>query len=780
MEIVRDLSEELKSSYIDYAMSVIIGRALPDVRDGLKPVQRRILYSMFEMGLLSDKPYKKSARVVGEVLGKYHPHGDQAVYDALVRMTQDFNMRYPLIDGQGNFGSIDGDEPAAMRYTEVRLTKIAEEMLADIDKDTVDFIPNFDATLKEPSVLPSRIPNLLINGSSGIAVGMTTNIPPHNLREVCDAIIAYINDEDIEIENLMEYIKGPDFPTGGIIVGVDGIKEAYKTGRGKITVRGRAVVEDRTIIIREIPYQVNKANLVEKIADLIREGKIENVKAVRDESDREGIRIVLELRPNANPDVILKKLYKFTPLQTTFGVINLALVDGEPRVLNLKELIAEFVKHRREVIRRRISYELKKSEERLHIVKGLKIAVENIDETISLIKESENASIAKEKLKKRFNLDDQQVDAILQMRLQKLTTLEIESLIREFKVLEKRIQELKEILDSRRRIDEIIIKELEELREKYGDERRTTILEENDEILEEDLIVEEENLLIITESGHVKRLDINAFRTQARGGVGVIGTILKNDDKISCLSLVKSTDRLLLFSNKGRCYWMYAYEIPKLDRTSKGENIRKLIHLNEKEFIVSVVPFNERDLIVLTKNGFIKRIKSSEFENAKRAGIMASPDEILLVKPVEGKDVIISTKRGMLLRFDVDEVPLYGRTARGVKAIKLRENDEIAWMDCGSGNEIVILTENGYGKRCLVENFRKISRGSQGMICMKTDKKRGGVNFSEFVKAERLFAISKDGQAIMVGIDQISLQGRNTGGVIVSRSGIHKAVQVLS
>ncbi len=780
MEIVKDISEELKSSYIDYAMSVIVGRALPDVRDGLKPVQRRILYSMFEMGLLSNKPYKKSARVVGEVLGKYHPHGDQAVYDALVRMAQDFNMRYPLIDGQGNFGSVDGDEPAAMRYTEVRLTRIAEEMLVDIDKKTIDLVPNFDATLKEPSVLPSKIPNLLINGSSGIAVGMATNIPPHNLREVCDAIIAYINDEDIEIEELMKYIKGPDFPTGGIIVGIAGIKEAYKTGRGKITVRGRAIVEDRAIIIKEIPYQVNKANLVEKIAELVREGKIEDVKAVRDESDREGIRIVLELRANANSDVILKKLYKFTPLQITFGVINLALVDGEPRILNLKELIAEFVKHRREVIRRKTVYELKKSEERLHIVKGLKIAVENIDETISLIKESENASLAKEKLKERFNLDDRQVDAILQMRLQKLTTLEIESLNREFEELERKIRKLKDILEIRRRIDEIIIKELEELRDKYGDERRTTILEEDEKILEEDLIVEEENLLIITKGGYVKRLDINAFRTQARGGVGVIGAVLKNDDKISCLSVVRSTDKLLLFTNKGRCYWVNAFEIPKLDRTSKGENVRKFIHLSEGEFIVSAIPFNGKDLIVLTKNGFIKRIKSSEFENAKRAGIAASPEEILLVKPVEGKDVIISTRGGMLLRFGIAEIPIYGRTARGVKAIKLRENDEIAWMDCGSGDEIVILSENGYGKRCRVENFRKISRGNQGVICMKTDEKRGGVIFSEFVKADRLFAISKDGQAIMVNINQISLQGRNAAGVIVSRSGIHRAVQVLS
>lgn len=780
MEIVKDLNEELKSSYIDYAMSVIVGRALPDVRDGLKPVQRRILYAMYEMGLFSNRPYRKSARIVGDVLGKYHPHGDSAVYDALVRMAQNFNMRYPLIDGQGNFGSIDGDEPAAMRYTEARLTKIAEEMLADIDKDTVDFVPNFDATLKEPVTLPGKFPNLLVNGSSGIAVGMATNMPPHNLREVCDAIIAYIKDEDISVDELMKYVEGPDFPTGGVIVGVEGIKKAYRTGKGKITVRGRVEIEDGTIIIREIPYQVNKANLVEKIAQLVRDGKIDEIKAVRDESDREGIRVVVELKSGANVNVVINKLYKYTQLQTTFGIINLALVDNQPVILSLRDLIAEFVRHRREIVRRRTEFELKKAEERLHIVEGLKIAVENIDEAIEIIKKSESVSVARERLMARFELTEKQADAILQMRLQKLTAMEIDAIIKEYEELKRRIAELREILESRARIDEIIIREMEEIREKYGDERKTKILRSEEEIGEEDLISEEENLLVITRSGYAKRVDLKSFRAQGRGGSGVIGVNLKSDDTITFVGLVNSTHKLILFSNRGRAFWVNAYEIPKMERTARGGNLRHLIALENGEYVVSALSVEEFEgkALILTRDGHIKAIEIGEFVNAKRAGITAVSGEILAVKPVVGKEVIISTRNGMLARFDISDVPVYGRNAKGVKAIRLKDGDEIAWMDCGDGNEILILSEGGYGKRTPADEFRKIGRGGQGVICFRAREKTGGVVFAEFVRENGLFAFSSDGNTILVDISQISIQGRNSSGVIVARGGIEKAVQV--
>lgn len=780
MEIMKDISEELKASYLDYAMSVIVGRAIPDVRDGLKPVQRRILYAMYEMGLLSNRPYRKSARIVGDVLGKYHPHGDSAVYDALVRMAQDFNMRYPLVDGQGNFGSIDGDEPAAMRYTEARLTKIAEEMLADIDKETVDFVPNFDATLKEPSVLPSKIPNLLANGSSGIAVGMATNIPPHNLREICDAVIAYIENEEISVEELMNYIKGPDFPTGGIIVGRGGIKEAYKTGKGKITVRGRVEFEDDVIVIREIPYQVNKANLVEKIAELAREGKIEEIKAVRDESDREGIRVVIELKSGANARIVLNRLYKFTQLQTTFGIINLALVDNQPKVLSLKEMIAEFVNHRREVVRRRTEFELKKAEERLHIVEGLKVAVESIDETVELIKSSESPEVAKKKLVDRFNLTEKQAEAILQMRLQRLTALEIDSLLKEYKELKERIEELKSILESKRKIDEIIIQETREIAEKYGEERRTKIIDGDDEISESDLFAEEENLLIITKGGYAKRVDLSSFRTQGRGGSGVVGVSLKDDDEICYLGIVNSAYRLILFTNKGKAYWINAYEIPKLERTARGTSLRSMISIEQDEYVVGAISSEDfrGEVLILTKDGYIKAVKLSEFENAKRAGIVAVNGEPAIIKKARGKEILISTKNGMLVRFEREEVPVYGRTAKGVKALKLKEGDEIAWMDCGSEKEILLLSENGYGKRVETDEFRKISRGGQGVICFRVTEKTGNVVFSEFVRGERVLAVSRDGSTIVVSIKDISQQGRNTTGVIVARNGIEKAVQV--
>ena len=772
MEIVREISEELKTSYIDYAMSVIVGRALPDVRDGLKPVQRRILYAMYEMGLTSNKPYRKCARIVGDVLGKYHPHGDSAVYDALVRMAQDFTMRYPLIDGQGNFGSLDGDEPAAMRYTEARLTKIAEEMLEDIDKDTVDFVPNFDNTLKEPSVLPSKIPNLLINGSSGIAVGMATNMPPHNLTEICDAIIAFINNPDISIEDLAKIVRGPDFPTGGEIVGVEGIIEAYKTGRGRIVVRGKVEFEKRAIVIKEIPYSVNKARLVEKIAELIKDGKLEEVKTVRDESDREGIRIVVELRGDAK--TALNKLLTFTNLQTTFGIINLALVNGEPKILNLKDLIFEYVKYRREIIRKRTEFELKKAKERLHIVEGLKKAVEDIDNVVNLIKTSESPKQAKERLIKRYSLSERQAEAILQMRLQKLTNMEIETLLNEYANLIEKIEKYKSILSSITKIDEIIVKEVEEIKEKYGDDRRTKIVEKDDEIKVEELIAKEDNLLVLTKNGFIKRMDIRSFRLQDRGGVGVLGIQLKDDIPeitIKC----NSHDKLLFFTNLGKAYWIHAYDIPKQSRTSRGINIRTFLSIKENEKIVSVVPIENFDghVIILTADGHIKRTRLTEFTNAKKSGVIAG-NEIAFARRCDGSDVFISTKKGYAVRFNIKNIPELGRSAKGVKALKLRKEDSIANITTLRGEGFILtLTENGYGKRTDEKQYRATNRGTMGIINIKVTQKTGEVVASEYVKGdEELVTFSKDGYVLKMAVNKIPIKGRNASGVLISKRGI--------
>ncbi len=763
MELVRDIGEELKSSYLDYAMSVIVGRALPDVRDGLKPVQRRILYSMFEMGLRHDRPYVKCARVVGHVLGHYHPHGDQPVYEALVRMAQDFVMRYPLIDGHGNFGSIDGDEPAAMRYTECRLTELAEEMLADIDKDTVDFQPNFDATLKEPIVLPARIPNLLINGCSGIAVGMATNIPPHNLREVCEAIIAYIRNPDITVEELMEFIKGPDFPTGGIIVGRKGIEEAYKTGKGKITVRGKVEVENGAIVIKEIPYMVNKAKLVEKIADLIRNGKIE-AKTVRDESDREGIRVVVELKSGTDVKTVLKKLYAHTPLQTTFGIINLALVNGEPRLLSLKDLIACYVEHRREVVRRRTEFELKRAEERLHIVEGLKIALENLDEVVKLIRESESPVVAKSKLMEKYGLSERQAEAILQMRLQKLTSTEISTLISEHEELKRRISRLSTILSSREEIDKIIVDELKEIAEKYGDDRRTVIADKDDHF--EERI--ERNLVVITKRGMLKRCDLN-FRTKL--------SVAVKEDEPACAVICRTNQKLLIFSDSGRAYWISVNDIPKQDRTGKGVNIRKYLGMKEDERVVSAIvvdEFDERFVVILTEDGYIKRIRLYEFANAKRAGVIASTSKIAFARLFESGEVVIGTDYGYIVRFRTDEIPEKGRNARGVRAINLRADDSISWMSIGRGRELLILSKDGFGKRTELEEFRLTSRGSMGVRGV-----RGSVAVVEFVKGdEEVLVFTKDGHAIKLSVKEIPKMGRNSKGVEICKGGVSCAVLV--
>ncbi len=759
MELIREITSELRSSYIDYAMSVIVGRALPDVKDGLKPVQRRILYAMYEMGLFSNRPYRKCARIVGDVLGKYHPHGDAAVYDALVRMAQDFVMRYPLIDGQGNFGSIDGDSPAAMRYTEARLSKIAEEMLADIDKDTVDFTPNFDATLKEPVVLPAKLPNLLVNGSSGIAVGMATNIPPHNLREVCRAIIAYIKNPDISIEELMRYVKGPDFPTGGVITGVDGIKEAYTTGKGKIVVRGKVEFEGRNIIIREIPYMVNKARLVEKIAELISEGKL-SARTVRDESDREGIRIVVEVRED--PNTALNKLYAYTNLQTTFGIIMLALVDGEPKILNLREMIECYVEHRREVVKRRTAFELRRAEERLHIVEGLKKAVENIDEIIALIKASSSPSEAKEALMKNYDMSEKQAEAVLQTRLQKLTALEIEALMKEYEELRRKIEEYKEILASAEKIDAIIVKELEEVMEKYGDDRKTEIQREGAEISAEELISEEECVLVFTRGGYVKRMPL-AFKLQKRGGVGIIGVQLKNDEPISIIKC-SSKDRILIFSRE-KAYWVNAYEIPEMDRYARGVKLSTLVSCDD---VVSAVPlkdFNDSKLIIATEDGCVKITPAKEFENAKRAGIVASSGKIAFVCVAEGKEVLISTRKGYTVRFDLREIPELGRTAKGVKGIRLKEGDSVSWVSCREGGYLLTVSKDGHARRTPVSEYRKVSRGSTGVINYK-----GEVVMAEVVEGiEKVLVMSVDGYMLRTDVSDIPVQGRNAKGVILCK-----------
>jgi len=733
MELVRDISEELKSSYIDYAMSVIVGRALPDVRDGLKPVQRRILWTMFEMGLRHDRPYRKCARIVGETLGKYHPHGDQPVYEALVRMAQDFVMRYPLVDGQGNFGSIDGDEPAAMRYTEARLTKIAEELLADINKNTVDFVPNFDSTLKEPAVLPAKVPNLLINGSTGIAVGMATNIPPHNLKEVCMAIIAYIKNPNITVKELMKYIKGPDFPTGGIIVGKKGIEKAYETGKGRITIRGKVEIEKNAIIIRELPYMVNKARLVEKIADLIKEGKIE-ARTVRDESDREGIRVVIELKSGADVNAVLEKLYDHTPLQTTFSIINLALVDGEPKILNLKEMITCYVEHRREVIRRRIKYELDKAKERLHIVEGLKIAVENLDEVISIIKASKSPENAKKILIEKYKLSEKQAGAILQMRLQKLTSTEVSSLIKEYNELKAKIAEFEEILKNPAKVDEIIIKELEDLINNYSDRRRTKIIDEEEK--EKEIEIIEENVVMIT-NGFIRRVELDKIR---KGKV---------DIAVKCNNLQK----LLVFTNR-KAYWLSVDEIPK-----ERVNIKELLDISDNEKIVSIIPVNDFTehsyVAILTGDGYIKKTSLSEFINARKRGVIASSSTIAFARLFTDGEVAIATENGYVVRFRADEIPTYGRNARGVKAINLRGGDNITWFTIGKGEEFLILTKDGYGKRTDVNEFRLTSRGTMGVLG------GGSIAVIEFIKGdEEVVIFTEDGEVNKVSVEEIPKRER--------------------
>ncbi|WP_457555649.1 DNA gyrase subunit A [Candidatus Pyrohabitans sp.] len=773
------IEEEMKRSYIDYAMSVIVGRALPDVRDGLKPVHRRILYAMYELGLFHNRPYKKSARIVGEVLGKYHPHGDSAVYDALVRMVQDFSLRYPLIDGQGNFGSIDGDAPAAMRYTEARLAEIAEEMLADIDKDTVDFVPNFDESLREPSVLPAKLPNLLVNGSSGIAVGMATNIPPHNLCEVCDAIALLIDNPDASLEELMQVIKGPDFPTGAFILGREGIIKAYSTGRGTLRLRGRTHVERekrrKRIIITEIPYMVNKAKLIESIADLVRNKKIEGISDIRDESDREGMRIVLELRRNASAKVILNQLYKNTQLETTFGIINLVLVDGEPRVLNLRDTILEFIKHRKQVVTRRTRFELEKAEKRAHILEGLLIALKNIDAVIKLIRGSPGVAEAKAKLMERFSLSEVQAQAILDMRLQKLAKLEREKLAEEHRRLLKEIERLRSLLASEKRILQVVKRETLELKKKYGDERRTEIVANAREISLEDLIAREEMVVTITQGGYIKRLPVSTYRQQRRGGRGIVGVEAK-EDQVKDIYVASTHDYMLFFSNRGKVYWRKVYEIPTAGRYSRGKAMVNLIEEAAEERITATLAVSdfseERYVFFATKLGRVKKTPLSAFGNPRKGGILAisldEGDELVEVELTDGRqEVLLATRYGKAIRFSEQEVRPMGRAAKGVTGITLRRKDEVVGVEVVKpGTTILAVTENGYGKRTPIEEYPLQRRGGKGVINIIPSVRNGlVVGVLSVLDSDEVVLTSAKGVVIRLKAKEISVMGRNTQGV---------------
>ncbi|MCX7884595.1 MAG: DNA gyrase subunit A [Caloramator sp.] len=780
-----NINDEMKKCYIDYAMSVIVGRALPDVRDGLKPVHRRILYSMHELGLFPDKQYRKSARIVGDVLGKYHPHGDSAVYDAMVRLAQDFSTRYLLVDGHGNFGSVDGDGAAAMRYTEARLSKIAMEMMRDINKDTIDFIDNFDGSEKEPSVLPSRYPNLLVNGSSGIAVGMATNIPPHNLSEVIDGTIMLIDNPDVTIKELMTKIKGPDFPTAGIILGKEGIKQAYETGRGRIIVRAKAVIEEEKgknkIIITEIPYQVNKAKLIEDIADLVKDKKIEGISDLRDESDRQGMRIVIELKRDANPNVVLNLLYKHTKMQDTFGVIMIALVDGEPKTLNLKEVLIHYINFQKEVVTRRTRYELDKAEARAHILEGLRIALDHIDEVINLIRSSKTVEIARNGLMSKFGLSEKQAQAILDMRLQRLTGLEREKIEEEYAELIKTINYLREVLENERLLLSIIKDELNEIKQKYGDTRRTKIMSKFEEIDVEDLIQEEEVAVTITHAGYIKRITIDAYRSQKRGGKGIQGLSTREDDFVEHLFITSTHNNIIFFTNMGRAYKLKAYEIPEGGRTAKGTNIVNILPLNPREKIqavISIKEFNEEEyLLFVTKNGLMKKTTLSEFSSIRKNGLNAinlrDSDELIGAKLTDGKQTIaVITQNGYSLTFNEEDIRPMGRTAAGVKAITLRENDIVVGAEIVDlKQDLLIVSENGYGKRTSYTEYTVHHRGGKGMITYKVTEKTGKIVGAKTVKdSDEIMLINNNNIIIRLEVNQISRSGRNTMGVTLMKT----------
>jgi len=775
------IEDEMKDSYISYAMSVIVGRALPDVRDGLKPVHRRILYAMSELGLEHSKPYKKSARIVGEVLGKYHPHGDSAVYDSLVRMLQSFSLRYPLIDGQGNFGSVDGDAPAAMRYTEARMASIANEMLADIDKDTVKFTPNFDETLQEPAVMPARLPNLLVNGSSGIAVGMATNIPPHNLSEIAEAIIELINNPDAAVKDLMKIVKGPDFPTAGIICGREGIKSAYETGRGILKIHSKANIEQRkggkeAIIITQIPYQVNKSKLIENMASLVQDKKIEGISDIRDESDREGMRIVVEVKRDQNAEIILNQLYKHTQMEESFGIIMLALVDNKPKVLNLKEMLEAYIKHRREIVKRRTQFELTKAERRAHILEGLKIAIDHLTQIIKTIRESKDPKTAQAALMKNFDLSELQAQAILEMQLQRLTALERDKVENEYLELIKKIEEYKAILKSDKRILEIVKNEVVELKKKYGDERRTEIVGRVEEIEIEDLIKEEDMVITISHAGYLKRLPVDSYRRQKRGGAGVTGIDMKEEDFVEHLFIASTHEYILFFTNKGRVHWLKVYEIPQASRSARGKAVINLLQLEPGENISSYVrvkEFKEGNFVIMaTKNGLIKKTDLMAYSNPRKGGIIGitleQDDELIDVSLTDGsQEILMATHLGKAIRFPEKQVRDMGRGAKGVKGISLAKKDKVIAMEVAKKDATVLTaTSEGFAKRTTLDEYRKQSRGGKGIINVKVTSKNGAAVGLKIVNdQDELMVITVKGMIVRCSVKDIRATGRSAQGV---------------
>ncbi len=782
-----NIEDEMKSAYIDYSMSVIVSRALPDVRDGLKPVHRRVLYGMYELGVRASSAHKKSARIVGEVLGKYHPHGDTSVYDTMVRMAQEWSLRYMLVDGQGNFGSVDGDSPAAMRYTEARMRKISEDMLADIEKDTVDHTFNFDDTLQEPTVLPTRVPGLLINGASGIAVGMATNMPPHNLSEVVDGTIAYIDNNDIEIDELITHIKAPDFPTGGIIYGYDGVKEAFKTGRGRIVMRGKASFEEvngrECIIVTEIPYQVNKADMIKKTADLVNDKKIDGISTIRDESDRKGMRIVYVLKRDAIPNIVLNLLYKYTALQSSFSVNNIALVKGRPQLLNVKEMIHHFVEHRHEVVVRRTQFELRKAEERAHILEGLIIASDNIDEVIALIRSSANAEEAREKLMKKFELSEIQAKAIVEMRLRQLTGLEQDKLRAEYEELMKTIEDLKDILAKKERRMDIIKEELAEVKDKYGDERRSQIEYAGGDLSIEDMIPDEKVVITISHAGYIKRTSLTEYKKQNRGGVGQKGSTTRNEDFLEHLFVGTNHQYMLFFTQKGKCFWMRVYEIPEGSKTSKGRAIQNLINISNDDKVKAFICtqdlkdedyINSHYVIMATKKGQVKKTSLEQYSRPRTNGINAitikEDDELLEAKLTDGKSqVMLAVKSGKAIRFEEEKTRPMGRGASGVRGIRLADDkDEVIGMVAVNDMEsnILVVSENGYGKRSKLEDYRITNRGGKGVKTISVTSKTGNlVAIKNVTDLDDLMIINKSGIAIRLAVEDLRVMGRATQGV---------------
>jgi DNA gyrase subunit A len=777
-----NIEQEMRQSYLDYAMSVIIGRALPDVRDGLKPVHRRVLYAMAEMGNDWNRPHKKSARIVGDVIGKYHPHGDAAVYDTIVRMAQEFSLRYPLVDGQGNFGSLDGDPPAAMRYTEIRLTRIAGELLADIEKDTVDFVPNYDDTSQEPLVLPTKVPNLLINGASGIAVGMSTNIPPHNLGETIDALLALLQDPSLSNRDLMRYIPGPDFPTGAFLYGTAGVREAYETGKGIVQMRARASIETdhrtgkNSIIIHEIPFQVNKARLIERIAELVNDKRIEGIADLRDESDRDGIRIVIELKREAVPKVILNQLYKMTSLQESFGVILLAIVNGRPRLLTLKEMLELFLDHRREVVHRRTAFDLKKAQERLHVLEGLKTALDNFDAVLQVIRGGQNPIQARQDLMGQFALSELQAQAILDMRLQRLTQLERGKILTEYGETVKLIEHLRAVLASPEEIDSIIKAELQELRARFADERRTRILTETTDLSEEDLIAEEDMVVTISHAGYIKRNPVSLYRSQRRGGKGVVGATTREEDFVEHIFVSSTHSFLLCFTTIGRVYWVKVHEIPQIGRTSKGRAIVNLLPLREGEKISAFLPVREfqegRFVVFATRKGLVKKTELMAYANPRRDGIIAialeEGDEVIGVRLTDGRqEMLLSTKNGQAIRFSEAEVRPTGRGTYGVRGITLDEGDTVVSLEVlTQGATLLTVSSGGYGKRSEVDEYRVQSRGGKGIITMRTSERTGDViGVRQVTDEDHLMLVTDSGRIIRLRMAELRVIGRNTQGV---------------